>query len=132
MDEPESAASILRDLRALGVILSVDDFGTGYSSLTYLKRFPIGILKIDRSFVTGIGVDADDDAIVRTTVAMAHALGHQVVAEGVETARHRDRLRELGCDLAQGWLYGQPRPASAYDTLACQPPRAADAARGSV
>ncbi|HKS99012.1 MAG TPA: EAL domain-containing protein [Rugosimonospora sp.] len=115
MEEPESAASILRALRALGVILSVDDFGTGYSSLSYLKRFPIDILKIDRSFVAGVGADADDEAIVRTTVAMAHALGHRVVAEGVETAVQRDWLQTLGCDLAQGWLYGQPRAASAYN-----------------
>jgi EAL domain-containing protein (putative c-di-GMP-specific phosphodiesterase class I) len=93
--------------------LCIDDFGTGYSSLSYLRQFPAGIVKIDRSFVAGVGEDGEDEAIVRTVVAMAHALGQQVVAEGVETAVQRDWLRELGCDLVQGWLYGAPRPASA-------------------
>ncbi len=111
MEDPETSLMTLRALRDLGVTLCVDDFGTGYSSLSYLKRFPVGIVKIDRAFVSGLGDDSDDEAIVRTIVAMAHALGQQVVAEGIETAVQRDRLRGLGCDLAQGWLYGAPRPA---------------------
>jgi diguanylate cyclase (GGDEF)-like protein len=109
----ERVLDTLRELAELGVTLCLDDFGTGHSSLTYLRRFPAGILKIDRSFVAGVGRNADDESIVRTVIAMAHALGQRVVAEGVETAMQRDWLRALGCDLAQGWLYGAPRPADA-------------------
>ena len=114
----------LRALHALGITLCIDDFGTGYSSLSYLRQFPAGIVKIDRSFVSGLGEDGDDDAIVRTVIAMAHALGREVVAEGVETVVQRDRLRDLGCDLAQGFLWGAPRPAGAQDPTADHaPPR---------
>ena len=113
MEDPETTLATLRALRRLGVTLCIDDFGTGYSSLSYLRRFPANIVKIDRSFVSGVGEGHDNEAIVRAVVAMAHALGRQVVAEGVETAVQRDWLRALGCDLAQGWLYGAPRPAEA-------------------
>jgi diguanylate cyclase (GGDEF)-like protein len=113
IDDFESSLATLRALQALGITLCIDDFGTGYSSLSYLRRFPARIVKIDRSFVSGLGRSGDDEAIVRTVIAMAHALGRQVVAEGVETVVQRDLLRELGCDLVQGWLYGAPRSASA-------------------
>ncbi|HEX8630084.1 MAG TPA: EAL domain-containing protein [Catenuloplanes sp.] len=113
IEDPEYSLAILRHLRRLGVTICLDDFGTGYSSLTYLKRFPTRIVKIDRSFVNGVGNDQDDETIVRTVVAMAHALGQQVVAEGVETAVQRDWLRNLGCEMVQGWLYGAARPADA-------------------
>ncbi|HET9516358.1 MAG TPA: EAL domain-containing protein [Actinoplanes sp.] len=117
MQEPESALGVLSAMRSLGVTLCIDDFGTGYSSLNYLKRLPVGIVKIDRSFVNGLGNDRDDEAIVRTVVAMSHALGRQVVAEGVETEVQRDWLQDLGCDLAQGWLYGRPQAADTWSAF---------------
>lgn len=98
----------LADLQALGVRVSVDDFGTGWSSLRYLRQFPVDVLKIDRSFVAGLGRDSEDEVIVAAVIDLAHALGLSAVAEGVETDVHLQRLRELGCDAAQGWLIGRP------------------------
>jgi diguanylate cyclase (GGDEF)-like protein/PAS domain S-box-containing protein len=111
MADSNAAGRALRDLRGLGLHLSVDDFGTGYSSLTYLKRFPVEAIKIDRSFVTGLGLEADDTSIVEAVVRLGHSLGLSVVAEGVETPLQLTRLRELGCDKGQGYLFGRPRPA---------------------
>ncbi len=111
MSDTNAAGRALRDLRGLGLHLSVDDFGTGYSSLTYLKRFPVEAIKIDRSFVTGLGLEADDTSIVEAVVRLGHSLGLSVVAEGVETPLQLNRLRELGCDEGQGYLFGRPRPA---------------------
>jgi len=111
MADTIAAGRALRDLRGLGLHLSVDDFGTGYSSLTYLKRFPVEAIKIDRSFVTGLGLEADDTSIVEAVVRLGHSLGLSVVAEGVETPLQLNRLRELGCDKGQGYLFGRPRPA---------------------
>jgi EAL domain-containing protein (putative c-di-GMP-specific phosphodiesterase class I) len=112
MHDTESATSALRALRALGVHLAVDDFGTGYSSLSHLKRFPIEALKIDQSFIQGLGVDPEDSAIVTAVVSLAHALGLSSTAEGVETPEQLAHLRTLGCELAQGHLFSEPRPAS--------------------
>ena len=112
MDDAEAAMLVLQQLRGIGVQLYVDDFGTGYSSLGYLKRFPVNTVKIDRSFVAGLGTDSDDQEIVRAVVAMAHALHLTVVAEGVETLVQRDSLRKMGCTSAQGWHYGKPLPAA--------------------
>jgi len=112
MADTRAAGNALRDLRGLGLHLSVDDFGTGYSSLTYLKRFPVEAIKIDRSFVVGLGLEADDTSIVEAVVNLGHSLGLTVVAEGVETPLQLNRLRELGCDKGQGYLFGRPRPAS--------------------
>jgi diguanylate cyclase (GGDEF)-like protein len=109
MDEGD-AATVLEALRARGARLSLDDFGTGYSSLSYLKRFPLDTLKIDRSFVSGLGTGQDDTALVATIVSMAGSLGLEVVAEGVETEEQLRRLRELGCDRAQGFLLARPLP----------------------
>jgi EAL domain-containing protein (putative c-di-GMP-specific phosphodiesterase class I) len=95
----------------MGVRLAVDDFGTGYSSLTYLKRFPVESLKVDRSFVSGLGIDLEDTAIVGALVDLGHRLGLRVVAEGVETELQRDVLGELGCDVLQGFLLARPLPA---------------------
>lgn len=107
----QTAATSLRALRNLGLHLAVDDFGTGYSSLTYLKRFPVEAIKIDRAFVSGLGLDVEDSAIVEAVVHLGESLGLMVVAEGVETALQLGRLRDIGCPRAQGYLFGRPRPA---------------------
>ena len=112
MEDAVAAGKALRALRSLGLHLSVDDFGTGYSSLTYLKRFPVETIKIDRSFVSGLGLEADDTSIVEAVVRLGHSLGLSVVAEGVETPLQLKGLRELGCNKGQGYLFGRPRPAS--------------------
>ncbi len=112
MEDIETALLTLNALHALGVTLCIDDFGTGYSSLSYLHRLPVGIVKIDRSFISTVGEAGSNEPIVRSVLAMTHAMGHRVVAEGVETALQRDWLRDQGCDLVQGWLYGKAeRPA---------------------
>jgi diguanylate cyclase (GGDEF)-like protein/PAS domain S-box-containing protein len=110
LDDLETTSTTLRSLAALGVHLAVDDFGSGGSSLTYLRQFPFDELKIDRSFVAGLGHSAADDAIVAATINMAHALGMAVSAEGVETEAQRVALIELGCDRAQGYLLAEPVP----------------------
>jgi diguanylate cyclase (GGDEF)-like protein/PAS domain S-box-containing protein len=110
MSDPDAALKSLTALKALGVALAVDDFGTGYSSLTYLKRFPVDELKIDRSFVAGLGIDNGDTAIVASCIELAHAVGVRAVAEGIETEQQLAMLKELGCDLGQGFLMGRPMP----------------------
>jgi diguanylate cyclase (GGDEF)-like protein len=111
MADTDAVAETLRAITALGVHLTLDDFGTGYSSLTYLRRFPVEALKIDRSFVAGIGHDREDEAIVDMILNLTQTLGLQVVAEGVETTEQLDRLRRLGCPLIQGFYFGRPMPA---------------------
>ncbi|TCO83790.1 PAS domain S-box-containing protein/diguanylate cyclase (GGDEF)-like protein [Plasticicumulans lactativorans] len=113
MQDPEATVATLRAFVELGVSVSIDDFGTGYSSLSYLRRFPIHTLKIDRSFVIELGHDASDAAIVSAIIAMAHRLGLQVIAEGVETAAQRDFLAAEGCDAIQGYWLARPMPAAA-------------------
>jgi diguanylate cyclase (GGDEF)-like protein len=111
MDDPDAAAAMLREVRALGVRLSIDDFGTGYSSLSYLKRFPVNQVKIDRSFVEGLDdPDSSEESLVAAIIAMADALGMTTIAEGVETAAQSARLRQLGCARVQGYLYSRPLP----------------------
>jgi EAL domain-containing protein (putative c-di-GMP-specific phosphodiesterase class I) len=100
----------------MGITLSIDDFGTGYSSMSYLKRLPVRQLKIDRTFVTDMTNDASADAIVRSSLELARNLGLSVVAEGVETAEVADRLRESGCQSAQGYFYARPMPAESLET----------------
>jgi EAL domain-containing protein (putative c-di-GMP-specific phosphodiesterase class I) len=121
MEDADAAVEALERLRALGAHLSVDDFGTGYSSLAYLRRFPVDSLKVDRSFVAGLGQDAEDSAIVEAVVSMAHSLGLSVVAEGVETDRQLARLNDLGCELAQGFYFAAPVPPDALEPLSAGP-----------
>ena len=110
MRHPERAREVIETLQRMGFSFSLDDFGTGYSSLTYLKRFPVQCVKIDRSFVKDIPGDASDLAISRAIVAMAHSLSLGVVAEGVETLEQLDALRQMGCDQYQGYYFSKPVP----------------------
>jgi diguanylate cyclase (GGDEF)-like protein/PAS domain S-box-containing protein len=132
MNSPERTAEILRSLKARGLTLSIDDFGTGYSSLSYLRMFPVDILKIDQSFVRGIGTPEGDTRIVKAIVALAHSLDLTVVAEGVETRAQLDFLKKLNCDLVQGYFYSPPLPVGELlyrlDSLKSRPPAAAPAA----
>jgi EAL domain-containing protein (putative c-di-GMP-specific phosphodiesterase class I) len=115
-----SEAAVLETLTALkelGVRLAIDDFGTGYSSLSHLDRFPIDELKIDRSFVSQLGLDSNGTRIVPAVIGLAQALHVTTVAEGVEEAGQRDELRELGCELAQGFHFARPQPAAAVAPL---------------
>ncbi|MCI2415815.1 EAL domain-containing protein [Saccharopolyspora sp. K220] len=110
MQDPAAAARVLEELRELGVYLAIDDFGTGNSSLAQLRRLPLDILKIDRSFVTDLVESEELEVIVTSIVDMAHAIGVNVVAEGVETQQQLDLLRRIGCDKAQGYYLGKPTP----------------------
>ena len=111
MDDADASLTALRALKRLGVRLAIDDFGTGYSSLAYLRRFPIDAVKIDRSFVSGLGSRSEDAAIVTAVLSLTRALGLAAIAEGVEHLHQRDELVRLGCPTAQGFLFSPPRPA---------------------
>ena len=114
---------LLRDLTAEGVRLAIDDFGIGYSSLAYLQHLPVQTIKIDRSFVSGLGSDPTAEALVQAIVTLGHSLGKWVVAEGVETQVQLAALRALGCDAAQGFLLARPQPSKQLiDLLALSPP----------
>lgn len=115
--------NIMAQLRDKGIAIAIDDFGTGFSSLSYLKAFPVDVIKIDRSFVTDAIVDARDAVIVRAIIAMAHILGIDVVAEGVESARHLSVLRKLGCNRLQGFHIGRPEPLEQFRHRLAQPPQ---------
>jgi len=117
MADAATTVVVLQELKALGVRLALDDFGTGYSSLAYLKRFPVDALKVDRSFVDGLGHDPEDTAIVGAIVSLAHTLGLAVTAEGVETVAQTAILEGLGCDTGQGYLFARPLPATALAGL---------------
>ena len=117
VEDIESTTLVVDRLKQLGVRLAIDDFGTGYSSLLYLKRFPVGILKIDRSFIDGLGVDLEDEVIVKAVIGVARALDIDLVAEGVETKRQMEMLVDLGCDYVQGYLFGRPCEASEAEEL---------------
>jgi EAL domain-containing protein (putative c-di-GMP-specific phosphodiesterase class I) len=104
---------VLRDPKSLGVRLSLDDFGSGYSSLNYVKDLPVDELKIDKSFVDGLGEDPVNDAILRLIVDFAHTLGLEVTAEGVENGQLVDSLTAMRCDLAQGFYFSKPLPSEA-------------------
>jgi EAL domain-containing protein (putative c-di-GMP-specific phosphodiesterase class I) len=122
MLNPEQAKTTLRELKALGVHIAMDDFGTGYSSLSYLHKLPLDALKVDRSFVSQIESDAEKLEIVRTIITLAHNLGLEVIAEGIETREQMFILRELGCELGQGYLFSRPLDAdAATDLLIAEP-----------
>lgn len=110
MSNPEVARTGLGKLKNLGLELAIDDFGTGYSSLSYLHRFQIDTLKIDRSFVNRMLHDKESDQIVNSIVGLARSLNMEIIAEGVERPEEVTRLEELGCDLAQGFLFAHPAP----------------------
>ncbi|MGI9603237.1 MAG: EAL domain-containing protein, partial [Acidimicrobiales bacterium] len=113
MSDVDESLALLERLREVGVRLAIDDFGTGFSSLAYLKRFPVDVLKIDQTFVRGLGQDRDDEAIVRSVINMAGALDLEVVAEGIETPEHRRLLVDMGCFRGQG--FDLARPATPED-----------------
>lgn len=117
MENAASVVTVLRRLRALGIQLAIDDFGTGYSSLSYLSRFPINTLKIDRSFVSNINKNSDSWEIVRTIHLLAHNLGMNVTAEGVETAAQVQQLLKMECEYGQGFFFAQPLSADAVTAL---------------
>jgi EAL domain-containing protein (putative c-di-GMP-specific phosphodiesterase class I) len=108
VEEQSKALLAIEKVRKLGVRLSIDDFGTGYSSLGYLRRFSVNTLKIDRSFITNICEQPQDASLTRTIVSMAQNFGLETIAEGVENPEQQSFLKEIGCDIAQGYLFGKP------------------------
>jgi diguanylate cyclase (GGDEF)-like protein len=117
LEDAEQGLTVLTALKALGTEIAIDDFGTGYASLSYLRRFPATILKVDRSFIAAINDDDRTRAIVTAIIEMAHALGLETVAEGIETVEQLTTVRELGCDLGQGFLFARPMPAAELGPL---------------
>jgi EAL domain-containing protein (putative c-di-GMP-specific phosphodiesterase class I) len=111
MHDLEETVATVRKIKDAGISLAMDDFGTGYSSLSYIQRFPLDVLKIDRSFVKDLEFNKDNAVICNTIIAMAHNLGLKVIAEGVETQAQFDYLRDHGCDQIQGFFFSKPLPA---------------------
>ena len=122
MDDVEVSIAGLLRLKALNVKLGIDDFGTGYSSLSYLHRFPVDTLKVDRSFVIHMHDASENEAIVKTIIALSHSLNMNVVAEGIETASQADQLRTWGCEYGQGYFFSKPVPPDQAETLLANPP----------
>ncbi|HEX6291050.1 MAG TPA: bifunctional diguanylate cyclase/phosphodiesterase [Herpetosiphonaceae bacterium] len=122
MEHVDTAIATLRELKELGIQIWIDDFGTGYSSLSYLKCFPVDTLKIDKSFVDGLGRSAEDTAIVRAVITLAHTLGMTVIAEGIETFEQATQLRILGCEVGQGYYFARPVPAAEIEALIAEDP----------
>jgi len=116
------AATVLRELRALGVQVYLDDFGSGYSSLSYLHRFPVNTLKIDRSFISDLGAQREQPAIVESIIGLARSVGANVIAEGVETRGQLRRLRHMGCGYAQGFLFSEALAPGAAEMLIARGP----------
>jgi EAL domain-containing protein (putative c-di-GMP-specific phosphodiesterase class I) len=120
LQDTDTTLSMLNDLRALGVRISMDDFGTGYSSLGYLRKFPFDKIKIDRSFIQDLADKPDSIAIVRAVASIGSALGMATTAEGVETEEELAQLRHEGCTEVQGYLFSRPQPASEVARLLAQ------------
>jgi EAL domain-containing protein (putative c-di-GMP-specific phosphodiesterase class I) len=130
MSDAEYAMRVLQRLSSMGVTLAIDDFGTGYSSLAYLKRLPVDEVKIDKSFVLNMEHDDNDAVIVRSIIDLARNLGLRVVAEGVETTTSWDALRDMGCDIAQGYVISRPLPTEQFEVwLTTVTPRMLEAAQ---
>ena len=123
MTEASHCLENLAALDELGVHLALDDFGTGYSSLAYLRRLPIGILKIDRAFMTGDVLEPADAAVIEAIIGLARALGLRTVAEGIETEAQWDELKRLGCEFVQGYCFSRPLPAAELGALLAEPRR---------
>lgn len=117
IDNPEQVLTRMSKLRLLGLSFSLDDFGTGYASLSYLKLLPFHQLKIDQSFVRDLMHNSNDEAIIRTILALGRSLELDVIAEGVETQAQVQRLKELGCEFFQGYFFARPKPATDYLSL---------------
>jgi EAL domain-containing protein (putative c-di-GMP-specific phosphodiesterase class I) len=111
----EDGAQAVEALKKMGIRLYLDDFGTGYSSLSYLKRLPVDLVKVDRSFVKGLGEKATDTALVRMIIDLCHTLGVEVVAEGIETPEQATLLKDMECDLGQGYYFGRPLPSEEFE-----------------
>ena len=120
LEDVEDTISKMLLLKAQGLSFSLDDFGTGYSSLIYLKRLPLGQLKIDQSFVRDVLVDANDAAIAQAVLSLGQSLGMSVIAEGVETEAQRDHLAKMGCHAYQGYFFGRPMPVQAFNQYMSQ------------
>jgi EAL domain-containing protein (putative c-di-GMP-specific phosphodiesterase class I) len=127
IDNPDEMIRRIEDLHALGVRVALDDFGSGYSNLSYLQRFPLDKLKIDRSFVTALGQSGNGGVIIQAIVALGRALGLSITVEGVETEQQRVILKLAGCDELQGFLFARPAPAKAIERLIKQSKPAAPA-----
>jgi len=123
MRDPQASLEAMKVFRGLNIHLVIDDFGTGYSSLSYLKRFPVDTLKVDKTFVDGLGKDAESTAIVGAVISLAKALGMRVTAEGIETKEQLDHLRALNCDQGQGYFFSRPLPAAQAEELLAKNPR---------
>jgi len=108
MIDVDQSRRVLEELRSIGVSVAIDDFGTGYSNLDLLRRLPVDYLKIDRSFIAGLGTEQGDTQLVRMVLGLSQELGIEVIAEGVETVLQANELRRLGCRIAQGYLYSRP------------------------
>ena len=108
----ERVSAELQELHEKGVGIAIDDFGTGFSSIGHLRRFPVDLIKVDRSFVQGVGHNLKDTAITTSLASLAHALGVRAIAEGIESAEQLQAVRDLGCDLAQGFLFARPVSAN--------------------
>jgi EAL domain-containing protein (putative c-di-GMP-specific phosphodiesterase class I) len=114
LEASEENVRTLEDLKRMGIRLELDDFGTGYSSISYLMRFPVDGVKIDKSFIKGLSEDTKDMALVQTIIDLCHTLGLEVLAEGIETPEQAALLREMGCDLGQGYYFARPLPSDEF------------------